>query len=259
MFAAQMQNTLLQLLGGCCSILSREHCELVGGHSAEGTDVSAGLTVTGRIIRGGWKSTGDTQTPCRVTDICKDCQKARSREQQNKTVCPQLVARNLHAEGTEEDAQRKGEVKEMTTEDTHLHSSSLRPMKVETRAFKKTTRDVKEGGQGVEREEMNEVGQEEKGVLQAGEPLGVAGKEETADADKGRDGCRSYKDKTGGKEAENTPKRASRVRCPLCLDRVGYLAKGSARAQAGDALILTKALGTGIVMAACMQGKAKGR
>ncbi|PFH36061.1 selenide, water dikinase [Besnoitia besnoiti] len=44
-----MANNLLQLLGGCCSVLARENCQLAGGHSAQGRDACAGLTVTGRL------------------------------------------------------------------------------------------------------------------------------------------------------------------------------------------------------------------
>ncbi|CBZ52170.1 Selenophosphate synthase, related [Neospora caninum Liverpool] len=46
-----MANNLLQLLGGCCSALSRDRCQLAGGHSAQGREMAAGLTVTGRLSR----------------------------------------------------------------------------------------------------------------------------------------------------------------------------------------------------------------
>ncbi|KFH03759.1 selenide, water dikinase [Toxoplasma gondii MAS] len=46
-----MANNLLQLLGGCCSALSRDRCQLAGGHSAQGRDMAAGLTITGRLSR----------------------------------------------------------------------------------------------------------------------------------------------------------------------------------------------------------------
>lgn len=243
----QMQNTLLQLLGGCCSVLSREHCELVGGHSAEGTEVSAGLTITGRIIPDDREGTSDT---CTSGGVCKNCQ-AHSQEQVGNT---DHSAPAPQGSGTPED-DPKGKIRR----GADAAPPSLKSKKEETKDIRTKEGDSEKGGVNRQGGQRSEVNQEEKGnpPRQYGITPAVAGREIRRE-EKGRHRSESHDDNSG-EEEEEKEKMAPRVSCPLCIGRVGYLAKGSARAGGGDALILTKALGTGIVMAGCMEGKAKGR
>ncbi|PHJ23497.1 water dikinase [Cystoisospora suis] len=242
-----MQNTLLQLLGGCCSVLSREHCELVGGHSAEGTEVSAGLTITGRIIPGDREGTSDT---CTSSRICKSCQ-AHLQEQVGNTDHSASAARDS---GTHED-----DLKEKVRQGVDTALPSLKSKTEETKDVQTKERDSDKGEVDRQEGQTSEENQEEKGKpsRQYGTTSTVAGRKIRRE-EKGRDRSQSHEDNSGEEEKEKE-KMVPRVSCPLCIAGVGYLAKGSARAQGGDALILAKALGTGIVMAGCLQGKAKGR
>ena len=45
--AIQVENSLVQMLAGCLSVLKREGCSLVGGHTSEGMESAMGLSVSG--------------------------------------------------------------------------------------------------------------------------------------------------------------------------------------------------------------------
>jgi selenide,water dikinase len=48
--AAQVEETLFQLLAGARACLDREGVALVGGHSSEGADLALGLSITGEVV-----------------------------------------------------------------------------------------------------------------------------------------------------------------------------------------------------------------
>ena len=45
-----MEDTLVQMLSGAMAVLRREKCQLVGGHTTEGSELTFGLSVTGQVL-----------------------------------------------------------------------------------------------------------------------------------------------------------------------------------------------------------------
>jgi selenide, water dikinase len=48
----QVEDSLVQMLAGMCSILKEEGCALIGGHTSEGADAALGLAVNGVVEEG---------------------------------------------------------------------------------------------------------------------------------------------------------------------------------------------------------------
>eukprot|EP00602_Paraphysomonas_sp_CaronLab_P002601 CAMPEP_0185020772 /NCGR_PEP_ID=MMETSP1103-20130426/3420_1 /TAXON_ID=36769 /ORGANISM="Paraphysomonas bandaiensis, Strain Caron Lab Isolate" /LENGTH=789 /DNA_ID=CAMNT_0027551885 /DNA_START=30 /DNA_END=2396 /DNA_ORIENTATION=- len=49
----KVEDNLVQMLAGMCSMLQEENCALIGGHTSEGTDAALGLSVNGTVVEGG--------------------------------------------------------------------------------------------------------------------------------------------------------------------------------------------------------------
>jgi len=45
----KVENDLVQMIAGCCSVLKKEGCALVGGHTSEGAEPAMGLSVNGTL------------------------------------------------------------------------------------------------------------------------------------------------------------------------------------------------------------------
>ena len=59
-----MEDSLVQMLAGMCSMLREENCALIGGHTSEGADAALGLSVNGvveegKVLRKGPPQDGD--------------------------------------------------------------------------------------------------------------------------------------------------------------------------------------------------------
>lgn len=48
----KVEDSLVQMLAGVCSMLQEENCALIGGHTSEGADAALGLAVNGVVEEG---------------------------------------------------------------------------------------------------------------------------------------------------------------------------------------------------------------
>ncbi len=60
----QVEDDLVQILAGICSVLRTANCALVGGHTSEGSEYSVGLTINGTVRQ--------SEILCKGPPVCGD-------------------------------------------------------------------------------------------------------------------------------------------------------------------------------------------